>query len=49
MGRKVTQIVRTDGLKLLFEDGSWVCYRFRGPSRWFGFTPKLAATTNWQN
>ncbi len=30
MGRKVTQVVRTDGLKLLFEDGSWVCYRLSG-------------------
>ncbi len=30
MGRKVAQIVRTDGLKLLFRDGSWVCYRLSG-------------------
>src|SRR5258708_16025034 len=30
MGRKITQIVRTDGLKLLFADGSWVCYRLSG-------------------
>jgi alpha-D-glucose phosphate-specific phosphoglucomutase len=30
MGRKVAQVVRTDGLKLLFGDGSWVCYRFSG-------------------
>ena len=29
-GRKVTDIVRTDGLKLIFEDGSWVCYRLSG-------------------
>ena len=29
-GRKVTQIVRTDGLKLVLEDGSWVCYRLSG-------------------
>jgi phosphoglucomutase len=29
-GRKVKQIVRTDGLKLIFEDGSWVCYRLSG-------------------
>jgi len=29
-GRKVKQAVRTDGLKLLFEDGSWVCYRMSG-------------------
>jgi phosphomannomutase len=28
--RKVQQVVRTDGLKLLFEDGSWVCYRLSG-------------------
>jgi phosphoglucomutase len=29
-GRKVKQVVRTDGLKLVFEDGSWVCYRMSG-------------------
>jgi len=29
-GRKVSQVVRTDGLKLIFEDGSWVCYRLSG-------------------
>ncbi len=29
-GRKVTKIVRTDGLKLILEDGSWVCYRLSG-------------------
>ena len=29
-GRAVSQVVRTDGLKLLFEDGSWVCYRLSG-------------------
>jgi phosphoglucomutase len=29
-GRKVTQVVRTDGLKLILEDGSWVCYRLSG-------------------
>jgi phosphomannomutase len=23
-------VVRTDGLKLLFSDGSWVCYRLSG-------------------
>jgi phosphoglucomutase len=30
MGRKVAEVVRTDGLKLLFADGSWVCYRLSG-------------------
>jgi alpha-D-glucose phosphate-specific phosphoglucomutase len=30
LGRKVKQIVRKDGLKLLFDDGSWVCYRLSG-------------------
>src|SRR5207248_451892 len=30
MGRKVTDVVRTDGLKLLFAGGSWVCYRLSG-------------------
>jgi phosphomannomutase len=29
-GRKVTQVVRTDGLKLILEDGSWICYRLSG-------------------
>ncbi len=29
-GRKVTQVVRTDGLKLVFDDGAWVCYRLSG-------------------
>jgi alpha-D-glucose phosphate-specific phosphoglucomutase len=29
-GRKVASIVRTDGLKLVLDDGSWVCYRLSG-------------------
>ena len=29
-GRKVGEVVRKDGLKLVFEDGSWVCYRVSG-------------------
>jgi len=29
-GRKVGDLVRKDGLKLVFEDGSWVCYRVSG-------------------
>jgi phosphomannomutase len=29
-GRKVAQVVRTDGLKLVLDDGSWVCYRLSG-------------------
>lgn len=29
-GRKVAQVVRTDGLKLVLQDGSWVCYRLSG-------------------
>src|SRR5437667_3847863 len=29
-GRKVVSVARTDGLKLLLEDGSWVCYRVSG-------------------
>jgi phosphomannomutase len=28
--RKVVSVVRTDGLKLILEDGSWVCYRLSG-------------------
>ena len=29
-GRPVTEVVRKDGLKLVFSDGSWVCYRLSG-------------------
>lgn len=29
-GRRVKEVVRTDGLKLVLEDGSWVCYRLSG-------------------
>jgi len=29
-GRKVVQVVRIDGLKLILADGSWVCYRLSG-------------------
>ncbi|HEY1270418.1 MAG TPA: phosphoglucomutase/phosphomannomutase family protein [Terriglobales bacterium] len=30
LGRKVSEVVRKDGLKLIFDDGSWVCYRLSG-------------------
>jgi alpha-D-glucose phosphate-specific phosphoglucomutase len=30
LGREVREVVRTDGLKLVFDDGSWVCYRMSG-------------------
>ncbi len=29
-GRKVKEVVRTDGLKLVCDGGSWVCYRLSG-------------------
>jgi phosphomannomutase len=29
-GHPVSEVVRTDGLKLVFDDGSWVCYRLSG-------------------
>ena len=29
-GRKVAKVVRTDGLKLVLDDGAWVCYRLSG-------------------
>ena len=29
-GRKVNEVVRQDGLKLVLDDGSWVCYRLSG-------------------
>jgi len=30
LGWKVGEVVRTDGLKLVFENGSWICYRLSG-------------------
>ena len=29
-GHAIDKVVRTDGLKLVFSDGSWVCYRLAG-------------------
>lgn len=29
-GRTVKEVVRTDGMKLICDDGSWVCYRLSG-------------------
>jgi len=29
-GRTVKEVVRTDGLKLVLDDGSWICYRLSG-------------------
>jgi phosphoglucomutase len=29
-GHTVSEVVRKDGLKLVFDDGSWVCYRLSG-------------------
>jgi phosphoglucomutase len=29
-GQSVSEVVRTDGLKLVLDDGSWVCYRLSG-------------------
>ena len=29
-GHTVSEVVRKDGLKLVFSDGSWVCYRLSG-------------------
>ena len=29
-GRDIKEVVRKDGLKLIFTDGSWVCYRLSG-------------------
>jgi len=29
-GKKVAEVVRKDGLKLVLDDGSWVCYRVSG-------------------
>ena len=30
LGHKVSEVVRKDGLKLVLNDGSWVCYRLSG-------------------
>ncbi len=30
LGRKIDEVVRTDGLKLVFANSSWVCYRLSG-------------------
>src|SRR3984957_20515889 len=38
-GRKVTSVVRTDGLKLVLDDGSWACFRL------FGTEPVVRAYT----
>src|SRR5205814_9446253 len=43
-GRAVKQAVRTDGLKLVFNDGSWVCYRLSGTEpvvRVYGEAPSV--------
>ena len=43
-GRKVAEVVRTDGLKLVLDDGSWVCYRLSGTEpvvRVYGEAPSL--------
>lgn len=29
-GHRITEVVRKDGLKLVLDDGSWVCYRLSG-------------------
>src|SRR5438128_3439579 len=29
-GRQISEVVRKDGLKLVLDDGSWVCYRLSG-------------------
>ncbi len=49
MGRKVTEVVRTDGLKLLFADGSWVCYRLSGTEPVVGSIRKPGARKIWRN
>jgi alpha-D-glucose phosphate-specific phosphoglucomutase len=43
-GRKVAEVVRTDGLKLVLDDGSWVCYRLSGTEpvvRVYGEAPSV--------
>ena len=37
-GRPVSQVVRTDGLKLVFEDGSWSATVFPAPNPWCVYT-----------
>ncbi len=47
-GRKVSAVVRTDGLKLILEDGSWVCYRLSGTEPWCARTRKRAVSMTWK-
>ncbi len=57
LGRKVSEVVRTDGLKLVFADGSWVCYRISGTEpvvrvyseerSWEGLEKLSAAAKQW--
>lgn len=42
-GRTVSDVVRTDGLKLIFEDGSRVCYRLSGTEPVVRCTPRHGA------
>ena len=49
MGRKVTEVVRTDGLKLLFADGSWVCYRLSGTEPVVRVYSEARSKEDWRN
>jgi len=46
-GHKVKQVNRADGLKLIMDDGSWVCYRVSARSRSCGFTLKPVRKRVW--
>jgi hypothetical protein len=48
-GRKVQDVVRLDGLKLVFDDGPCVYYRVSERSRWVGPIPKRAMKLGWKN
>ena len=45
----VSEVVRTDGLKLVFEDGSWVCYRLSGTEPVVRVYSKRAVSRVWRS
>ena len=47
-GHAVREVVR-DGLKLVFDDGSWVCTGCRERSQWYGYTPRPATRPFWRS
>jgi phosphoglucomutase len=48
-GHAIDKVVSTGGLKLVFSDGSWVCYWLSGTEPGCASTPKRAAGRAWKN